>query len=101
MGSIDIIKPLSNVLSSAINKSQQYQVINYWESRKSHLGLLDEKPVCCLCAMQPPPLPHLQICYYVSLTKRFHAIYVLVQVENVIKAQYRINNQHLLGGKST
>ena len=31
MASIDIIKPLSTVLSSALNKFQQHQEKNYWE----------------------------------------------------------------------
>ena len=35
MGSIDIIKPLSTVLSSAVNKS--------WEHRESNQGLLGAK----------------------------------------------------------
>ena len=54
MGLIGIIKPLSTVLSSAINKSKQHLEKNYWECRESNLGLLDEKQVCYLCAMQPP-----------------------------------------------
>ena len=45
MGSIDIIKPLSTVLSSAINKSQQHQEKNSWEDQESNPGLLGEKQV--------------------------------------------------------
>ena len=54
MGSIDIIKPLSNVLSSAINKSHEHQEKNTLECRELNLGLLGEKQVCYLCAMQSP-----------------------------------------------
>ena len=50
----DIIKFLSTVLSCAVNKSQQHQEKNYWERLKSNLGLLGEKQVCYLCAMQLP-----------------------------------------------
>ena len=49
MGSIDIIKPQSSVLSSAVNKSQQYQEKNSWECRKSNLGQLGAK--------ESPPFP--------------------------------------------
>ena len=42
MGLIDIIKPMSTVLSSAINKSLQHQEKNSWEHY--------------LCAMQPAQL---------------------------------------------
>ena len=52
MGSIDIIKPLSTVLSCAINKSQQNQDKNSWECRESNLGLLSELQVCYLFATQ-------------------------------------------------
>ena len=52
MGSIDIIKPLSSVIISAINKSQQHQEKNSWEYKKITLWLLGEKQICCLCAMQ-------------------------------------------------
>ena len=48
MCSIDIIKPLATVLSSAVNKSQQPQ------RKNSTPGLLGEKQVCHLCALQPP-----------------------------------------------
>ena len=60
MGSIDIIKPMSSVLSSALGKSQQHQEKNSWECRESNLGLLGEKQVCYLCAMQPL----LSLCYF-------------------------------------
>ena len=39
MGSIDMIKPLSTVLRSAVNKSQQHQEKNSWERRVSNPGL--------------------------------------------------------------
>ena len=45
MGSIDIIKPLSAVLSGAINKSQQHQGKNFQECREYNLGLLSELQV--------------------------------------------------------
>ena len=53
MGSIDIIEPLSIVLSSAINKSQEHEKINYWECWELNPGLQSQKQVCYLCAMQP------------------------------------------------
>ena len=43
MGSIDILKPLSIVLSSAANKYQQHQEKNSWELQETNL-----------CALQPP-----------------------------------------------
>ena len=51
MGSIDIIKPLSTVIISAINKSHQHQEKNYWEGWESNPGLLGKKQVCYLCAL--------------------------------------------------
>ena len=45
MGSIDNIKPLFTVLSSAVIKSQQHQAKNSSEHQKSHLGLLCDKLV--------------------------------------------------------
>ena len=51
MGSIDIFKPLSTVLSRAINKSQQHQDKNSRKCRESNPGLLGEKQVCYLCAI--------------------------------------------------
>ena len=61
MGLIGIFKPLSTVLSSAINESQQHQEENSWELRETNQGLLGEKQVCHLCAMQPPPPPAGQV----------------------------------------
>ena len=43
MGSIDIIKPLSSVLSSAINKSQQDQEKNFQKRQESKPGPLGTK----------------------------------------------------------
>ena len=51
MGSIDILKLLFTVLSSAVNKSQQHQDKNYFEHQESNPGLLDEKQEFHLCAM--------------------------------------------------
>ena len=45
MGSIDIIKPLPSVLSSAVNKSPQHQEKIFLERQELNLGLLDEKQV--------------------------------------------------------
>ena len=53
MGLIDIINPLSTVLSSAINKSPEDQEKHYWESQELNPGQLGEKQVCYHCAMQP------------------------------------------------
>ena len=50
MGSIDIIKPLSTVLSSAVNKSREHQEKNSWERWESNPGLMGEKQVWYLCA---------------------------------------------------
>ena len=50
MGSIDIIKPLSTVLSSADNKSQQYQEKNSWECYETNPGLAGVKQVCAVQA---------------------------------------------------
>ena len=61
MGLIDIIKPLSTLLSSAVNKSQQHQEKNSREHRESNPRLLGEKQVCYPCAMQP--LPSLCLCW--------------------------------------
>ena len=54
MGSINIFKPLSTVLSTAINKAQPRHEKNFGERRTSNLRLLGGKQVCYLCAMQPP-----------------------------------------------
>ena len=54
MGLINIIKPLSTALSSAIDKSKQHEKKNSWERQQSNLGPLGEKQECYLCAMQPP-----------------------------------------------
>ena len=52
MGSIDILKSLSTVLSSAVNKSQQHQEKNSWEWQELNSGLRGEGQVCYFCAMQ-------------------------------------------------
>ena len=51
---IDIIKHLSTILSSAVNKSLQREEKNSWGHQDSNPGLLDEKQLGYLCAMQPP-----------------------------------------------
>ena len=52
---LKLIKPLSTVLSSAVNKSQQHQEEHSWERWESNPGLLGEKQGCYLRAMQSPP----------------------------------------------
>ena len=52
MDLMDIIKPLSTAQSSAVNKSQQHQGKDSRERQESNLGLLGEKQVSYLCAMQ-------------------------------------------------
>ena len=47
------MKPLPTVLSSAINKSQHHQEKNSWQCRELNPGLMAEKQVSSLCAMQP------------------------------------------------
>ena len=54
MGSIYIIKPMSTVLSSVVNKSKQHQEKNSWERQELNPELKGEKQECYLCAMQPP-----------------------------------------------
>ena len=52
MGLIDIVEPLSPVPRSVFNKSQQHEEKHPWECQELNLGLLGEKQVCYLCAMQ-------------------------------------------------
>ena len=52
MGQIYIIKPLSTVLSSAVNKSQQNHEKNSWECKESKPGPLGEKQLY----YAPPPV---------------------------------------------
>ena len=54
MGTIVIIKTLSTALSSVVKKSQ-YQEKNSWEHRESNPGMLGQKQVRYLCAMQLHP----------------------------------------------
>ena len=54
MSLIDIIKPLSTVLSSVVNKSQQHQEKIYWESRELNPGLLGEKQYATSLLFQSP-----------------------------------------------
>ena len=53
---IDIIKPLSNVISNAINKSPNIKrkINGPWECGDLSPGLLGERQVCYLCAVQQP-----------------------------------------------
>ena len=54
MSLINNFKPLSIAQSSAANRSQQHQEKNSWKCQESNPGLLSEKLVCYLCAMDPP-----------------------------------------------
>ena len=64
MGSINIFKPLSTFLSPALlitlSDIENFHLKFFGECWESNLGLLGEKQVCYLCAMQPPP-PRLQL----------------------------------------
>ena len=70
MGLIDIIKPMSTVLSSVVNKSPQDQEKNSNEHQESNPGQQGEKQVCCLCAMQStlewPTLPSSNQCLFLE-----------------------------------
>ena len=52
-GLIDLIKPLSTVLSTAVNKSQQYQEKNSRERKESNPGLQRSK--CATSRLCSPP----------------------------------------------
>ena len=59
MGLIDIIKPLSIVLSSAVEKFLQHTEKNSWECQELNLGLLGEKqerilPLCYTASLGVP-----------------------------------------------
>ena len=65
MGLINIIKPLSTVLSNAINKYRQDQDKNYWERQELNPGfVLGEKQVCyhCYAASRPGPFSIILVC---------------------------------------
>ena len=50
---------MSNVLSSAVNRSQQHQEENSWERLESNLGLLGKKQECHLkCDAHKIPKEH-------------------------------------------
>ena len=49
-----MINLLSPILSSTIHQSEQHQEKNSWECWELNPGLLGEKSVCYLCAMQLP-----------------------------------------------
>ena len=66
MGSIDVTKPLSTVLSSAVNKSHQHQEKNSWGCRESNPELVGERQICYLCAKHPP---RRQYCFFFNPTK--------------------------------
>ena len=59
MGSINIFKPLSTSFEPAqlINHSNinNFSSEIFWECKDSNPGLLGEKQVCYLCAMEPLP----------------------------------------------
>ena len=56
MGLINIIKPLSTVLRSAINKSQQHQEKNSWNVQNWTRGCCVGSKKCQACTMQLPRL---------------------------------------------
>ena len=62
---LDIIKPLSIVLRSAINKYQQHKNRNSLERRELNPELLVEKQVLCYAA---PPPPHTTIFFVLKKT---------------------------------
>ena len=66
MGLIDMIKPLSTVLRSAINKFQQHQEKNSWECRESNPGPLGGKRVCYLLCSAAP---HIDTFFWLKLNK--------------------------------
>ena len=53
MGSIDMTKPMSAALSSAVNKSPQQQESNSWERRELNPGLLGEKHLIAMQSLGP------------------------------------------------
>ena len=55
MGLIDMMKPLSTVLSSVVNKSRQHQEKIYREHQESNPGPLDAKQEAIHCDIDPPP----------------------------------------------
>ena len=61
------MKPLSTVLSSAVNKAQQHQEKNYRERRESNPGLLGEKQVCYICALGTFSVGHVFLSFDLSL----------------------------------
>ena len=69
MGLMDIIKPLSTVQSSGVQRSQQNEEKR--EHRESNPGLLSEKQECHFCAMQTPLVSNLEIVYQYHLMQAF------------------------------
>ena len=55
MGSVDIFKPLSTIVRSAVNKSQQHQEKKSCECRETNPWPLGAKQECYLCAKQHSP----------------------------------------------
>ena len=66
MSLIDIIKPLSTILSSAVTKSQQHQMKNSWDGRESNRGPLGSKqeghPLCYAAPFVQHLFPSLVSC---------------------------------------
>ena len=91
MGSIDIFKPLSALLSAArsINPSSIEIFRKNREYRELTLGLLDEKQECYLCAVKPLSLltlQHLELAtiaspYYYKLGKQSYTLETNNQTE--------------------
>ena len=80
MGLIDIIMLLSTIQSSVANKSQQHQEKISWERQELNPGLIGEKQVCYLCAMQPQPWSILLGAFSKFPLKAIELYYFLIDV---------------------
>ena len=67
MGLIDIIKPLSTVLNSAVNKSRNIKKNNSWKYRESNLGAAgSEESMLPLSDAAPPPREKTYFCQWLK-----------------------------------
>ena len=82
MGLIDTIEPLTTILSSAVNKSQQHQETNSWECSESNRGLLGAKKECYPLCYAPPPPPRLEL-WSPRLNKFSHAVSQIAKAINI------------------
>ena len=84
MSSIDIIKPLSTVLSSVIDKSQQHQEKNSQESQELNPGPLGAKQ------------EHHPLCYKVTLIVSAYADRInLPRLDNNRSTSFRVTDRDL------